>query len=64
MSDYEFINVKKSSKLGSGAKTLVSGSNKKKKSLRQQTNYGTGKNNKQSPGFLEMVVSYVKEKLS
>ena len=35
----------------------------KKKSLREQINYGTGRRNKQSPGFFEMVVKYVKEKL-
>jgi hypothetical protein len=35
----------------------------KKKSLREQTNFGTGKKNKQSPGFFDMIVNYVKEKL-
>ena len=50
MSDYEFINK------GRGAKTLVPYSNKKKKSLRQQTSTGTGKNNKQSDGFFTMLV--------
>ncbi len=54
--EYEFINIKKSKKLGGGGKTLVSGSNKKKKTISQKINYGTGKNNKQSPGFLTMLV--------
>jgi hypothetical protein len=53
MSDYDFINIKKSTKLGTGAKTLVSGSNKKKKSIAQQTGYTKVK---QSDGFFDMLV--------
>ena len=45
---------------------IKQGSSKKGgQSLLQQIGFsnGTGKNNKQSPGFLDMAVKYVKEKL-
>jgi hypothetical protein len=45
---------------------IKQGSSKKGgQSLLQQIGFlnGTGKNNKQSPGFLKMAVKYVKEKL-
>jgi hypothetical protein len=46
-----------------GTQTLHTGSDPKKKKLAKEINFGTGKSNKQSPGFFEMIVNYVKEKL-
>lgn len=46
-----------------GTQTLYSGSDPKTKKISKQINFGTGKSNKQSPGFFEMFVDYVKEKI-
>jgi len=56
-----YIETKEGSKRGS--KTLYSGSNPKKKSLAQRISFGTGKKNKQSPGFFDMIVKTIKEAL-
>jgi len=56
-----YIETKEGSKRGS--KTLYSGSNPKKESLAQRISFGTGKKNKQSPGFFDMIVKTIKEAL-
>ena len=43
--------------------TYYTGTNPKGKSIAEKISFGTGKKNKQSPGFFDMVVNYVKEKL-
>jgi len=50
--------VKKSKK----GQTYYGGTDPKKESIAKKT--GTGNKYKQSPGFLDMVVDYVKEKLN
>ena len=43
------------------AQTYYTGDNPKKESLAEKISFGTGKKNKQSPGFLDMAVKYIKE---
>ena len=43
--------------------TYYTGSNPKKESLAERISFGTGKDNKQSPGFLDMIVKTIKEAL-
>ena len=45
-----------------GTQNYYGGTNPKKQSIASKT--GTGNKYKQSPGFLDMVVDYVKEKLN
>tara|TARA_X000001388_G_scaffold32377_1_gene22912 strand:- start:314 stop:481 length:168 start_codon:yes stop_codon:yes gene_type:complete len=47
---------------GTSGQTYYGGKDPKKESIANKT--GTGKKYKQSPGFLDMVVDYVKEKLN
>ena len=54
-----YIETKEGSKRGS--KTVYSGSNPKKNFLSEQISFGTGKKNKQSPGFFDMAVDYIKK---
>jgi hypothetical protein len=46
---------------GTKGQTYYGGNDPKKESIAKKT--GTGNKYKQSPGFLDMVVDYVKEKL-
>ena len=52
-----WIEKSKSSK----AQTYHTGSDPRKKSIAERISFGTGDNNKQSPGFLEMVVKTIKK---
>jgi hypothetical protein len=55
--------VTKSTKGSSTVQQYHTGKNPNKTSIAEKISFGTGKKNKQSPGFLDMVVNYVKEKL-
>ena len=43
------------------AQTYYTGSNPKKQSIAERISFGTGKDNKQSPGFLDMIVDTIKK---
>ena len=49
-------------KKGTKGQTYYTGSNPKKKSIADRISFGTGSKNKQSSGFLDMAVAYVKKK--
>ena len=55
--------ITKSTRGSSTVKQYHTGTNPNKKSIAEKISFGTGKKNKQSPGFFDMVVKYVKEKL-
>ena len=54
-----YIETKEGTKRGS--KTVYSGSNPRKKSLSEKISFGTGNKNKQSAGFFDMAVDYIKK---
>ena len=43
------------------AQTYYTGKNPKQQSIAERISFGTGKGNKQSPGFLEMIVNTIKK---
>jgi hypothetical protein len=43
------------------AQTYYTGKNPKQQSISERISFGTGKGNKQSPGFLEMIVNTIKK---
>ena len=55
--------ITKSTKGSSTVQQYHTGTNPNRTSIAEKISFGTGKKNKQSPGFFNMVVKYVKEKL-
>jgi len=50
-------------KKGTKGQTYYIGSNPKKKSIADRISFGTGSKNKQSPGFMDMLVNTIKKAL-
>ena len=48
-------------KKGTKGQTLYSGKNPKQQSIAERISFGTGKKNKQSPGFVDMIVNTIKD---
>jgi|DEB0MinimDraft_4_1074332.scaffolds.fasta_scaffold20864_2 hypothetical protein len=53
--------ITKSTKGSSTVQQYHTGTNPNKKSIAERISFGTGDKNKQSPGFLEMVVKTIKK---
>jgi hypothetical protein len=53
--------IRKTTKGKHGAQTVVSRSRPNKQSLAERISFGTGKKNKQSEGFLDMIVNTIKK---
>ena len=53
--------ITKSTRGSSTVQQYHTGKNPNKKSIAEKISFGTGKNNKQSKGFLDMVVNTVKK---
>jgi hypothetical protein len=50
-------------KKGTKAQTYYSGKNPRQQSLAERISFGTGNKNKQSPGFVDMIVNTIKKAL-
>jgi len=50
-------------KKGTKAQTYYAGKNPKQQSIAERISFGTGSKNKQSPGFVDMIVNTIKKAL-